>query len=65
MSDPASDFNKVLDQVLNLTQTVVEGFHAAEHNTVAWHVCRGKLIAMHQVIDFFSAIDAKKFVATN
>jgi hypothetical protein len=64
MSDPSADFNKVLEQVLKFTETVVDEYGAAEPKTLNWYVCRGKLLALNQVIDYFSAVDAKKFAAT-
>jgi len=63
MSNDQSDLNKVLAQVLNLTQQACDEFAAIQTDTVDWYLCRGKLIALNQVIGFFSSIDAKSFGA--
>jgi hypothetical protein len=34
MSDPSADFNKVLEQVLKFTETVVDEYSAAEPKTL-------------------------------
>lgn len=58
-----SDFNKVLERVLKLTQETCDEFAAIQIDTVEWYLCRGKLMALNQVIGFFSSIDAKTFGA--
>ena len=63
MSNDQSDFNKILAQVLKLTQDTCDEFAAIQMDTAEWYLCRGKLVALNQVIGFFSRIDAKAFGA--
>jgi len=63
MSNDQSDVNKVLAQVLKLTQDTCDEFGAIQVDTMEWYLCRGKLIALNQVIGFFPSIDAKRFGA--
>lgn len=64
MNNDQSDFNKVLAQVLNLTQETCDEFNAIQMDTAAWYLCRGKLMALNQVIEFFSTIGTKAFGAS-
>ena len=59
---PLSDFNNILNQVLVLTEATTE-FALLPPQSVEWHRCQGKLVALHQVIEFFLAIDRQDFGA--
>ena len=63
MSDGQSDFNNVLAQVLKLTQDCCDEFATIQMDTAEWYLCRGKLMALNQVIGFFSSMDTKAFAA--
>ena len=63
MDNRLSNFNTVLEQVLNLTQATHDEFAAVNEGTVEHHIIRGKLLALNQVIEFFRSVDEKR-VAT-
>jgi len=64
MNDDQSDFNKVLARVLKLRQETSAELVAITIDTPGWYLCRGKLVALQQVLGFFSSIDAKRFGAS-
>lgn len=64
MSDPTAGYNKVLDQVLKLTERVVNEYNAAQPDSPNRYVCRGKLLALSEVIGYFSGVDVKAFAVT-
>jgi hypothetical protein len=58
-----SEFNTVLHRVLTLTETTTEECERLKPGTIErWH-CEGKLLALHQVIEYFLEIDRQKFGA--
>ena len=59
MDNRLSNFNTVLEQVLNFTQATYDEFAAANEGTVEHHIIRGKLLALNQVIEFFRSVDEK------
>jgi hypothetical protein len=60
---PLSEFNAVLDQVLALTEATTTECGLLPSESVERYRCEGKLVALHQVIEFFLAIDRQKFGA--
>ena len=60
---PLSAFNAVLDQVLALTDATTTECGLLPPETVERYRCEGKLVALHQVIELFLAIDREKFCA--
>lgn len=56
-----SEFNTVLDQVLALTEATTTECGLLPLESIERHRCEGKLVALHQVIEFFLAIDRQKF----
>ena len=60
---PLSEFNTVLHQVLSLTEATTTECALLPPESIERHRCEGKLVALHQVIEFFLAIDREKFGA--
>jgi hypothetical protein len=60
---PLSEFNTVLNQVLALTDATTTECGLLPPDTIERHRCEGRLLALHQVIEFFLAIDRQKFLA--
>ena len=60
---PLSEFNTVLNQVLALTEATTTECGLLPPESVERYRCEGKLIALHQVIEFFLATDRQKFGA--
>jgi hypothetical protein len=60
---PLSEFNTVLNQVLALTEATTTQCGLLPPDSVDRHRCEGKLVALHQVIEFFLAIDRQEFGA--
>jgi hypothetical protein len=60
---PLSEFNTVLNQVLALTDATTTECGLLPPDSAERYRCEGKLVALHQVIEFFLAIDRKKFAA--
>ena len=60
---PLSEFNAVLNQVLALTEATTTECGLLPAESVERYRCEGKLVALHQVIEFFLAIDRQKFGA--
>lgn len=60
---PLSEFNAVLNQVLALTDATTTECGLLPPESIERYRCEGKLVALHQVIGFFLAIDRKKFAA--
>lgn len=58
-----SEFNTVLNQVLALTEATTNECGLLPLESVERQRCEGKLLALHQVIGFFSEIDSRKFGA--
>jgi hypothetical protein len=58
-----SEFNTVLNQVLRLTETTTEECERLKPGTIERCQCEGKLLALHQVIEYFLEIDSRKFGA--
>jgi hypothetical protein len=58
-----SEFNQVLNKVLTLTEATTTECSLLKPDTVERYQCEGKLIALHQVIEFFLDIDRRKFGA--
>jgi hypothetical protein len=56
-----SDFNTVLNQVLNLAEATTKESAFTEPDTAEWHRCLGRLAALRQVIGFFSEVDGRRF----
>ena len=56
-----SDFNTVLNQVLNLAEATTKESALTEPDTAEWHRCTGRLAALRQVIGFFSEVDGRRF----
>lgn len=56
-----SDFNTVLNQVLSLTEATTTECGLLPPESVERCRCEGKLVALHQVIEFFLAIDRRDF----
>ena len=48
-----SDFNTVLNQVLALTEATTTECGLLPPDSIERHRCEGKLLAWHQVIEFF------------
>jgi len=61
----ASDFNAVLNRVLALTQTTTEECARLQPDTIERYKWEGKLLALHQVIEYFLEIDRREFGATS
>jgi hypothetical protein len=57
---PLSDFNTILDQVLSLTDATTTECGLLPPDSVERYRCEGKLLALHQVIELFLAIDRQK-----
>jgi len=55
---PLSEFNTVLSQVLALTEATTTECGLLPPESVERYRCEGKLVALHQVIEFFLAIDS-------
>lgn len=55
-----SDFNTVLNQVLSLTEATTTECGLLPPESVERYRCEGKLVALHQVIEFFLAIDRRE-----
>jgi hypothetical protein len=60
---PLSEFNTVLNQVLALTEATTTECGLLPTESVERHRCEGKLVALHQVIESFLAIDRQEFGA--
>jgi hypothetical protein len=60
---PLSEFNTVLNQVLALTEATTTECGLLPPESVERYRREGKLIALHQVIEFFLATDRQKFGA--
>jgi hypothetical protein len=58
---PLSEFNTVLNQVLALTEATTTECGLLRPDSVERHRCEGKLVALHQVIEFFLAVDRNQF----
>jgi len=58
-----SDFNTVLNQVLSLTEATTTECGLLPPESVERYRCEGKLVALHQVIEFFLEIDRRDFGA--
>jgi len=58
-----SEFNTVLDQVLALTEATTTECGLLPVDSAERYRCEGKLMAPHQVIEFFLAIDRQNFGA--
>ena len=58
---PLSEFNTVLNQVLALTGATTTEYGLLPPESVERHRCEGKLVALHQVIELFLAIDRQTF----
>jgi hypothetical protein len=63
MDNYQSDFNEALTQILKLTQDTCDEFGTTQMDTVAWYLCRGKLMALNQVIGFFTTFHTKALAA--
>ena len=59
-----SEFNTVLNQVLELTETTTEECERLKPGTIERWQWEGKLMALHQVIGFFLEINTRKFGAS-
>jgi hypothetical protein len=57
---PLSEFNTVLNQVLALTEATTTECGLLPPESVERYRCEGKLVALHQVIEFFLAIDRQE-----
>jgi hypothetical protein len=60
---PLSKFNTVLDQFLALAEATTTECALLPPDSIERHRCEGKLVALHQVIEFFLAIDRQQFGA--
>jgi len=58
-----SDLDTVLNQVLALTDATTTECGLLPPESIERYRCEGKLVALHQVIEFFLAIGRKKFAA--
>ena len=58
-----TDVDDVLDAAARRAGAAYDEFAAIQTDTAEWYLCRGKLVALNQVIGFFSSIDAKAFGA--
>ena len=58
-----SEFNQVLNRILTLTEATRTECGLLPPDTAERYQCEGKLIALHQVIEFFLEIDRRKFAA--
>jgi len=58
---PLSDFNTVLNQVLALTEATTTECSLLPLDSVERYRCEAKLVALHQVIEFFLAVDRNNF----
>jgi hypothetical protein len=58
---PLSEFNTVLDQVLALAEATTTECGLLPPESIERHRCEGKLVALHQVIEFFLSIDRQRF----
>lgn len=54
-----SGFNQVLNKVLTLTEATTTECSLLLPDTPERYQCEGKLIALHQVIEFFLEIDRR------
>lgn len=54
-----SEFNAVLNRVLTLTETTTEECELLKPGTIERWQCEGKLLALHQVIEYFLDIDRR------
>jgi len=59
-----SEFNTVLNQVLTLTETTTEECGRLKPGTIERCQCEGKLLALHQVIEYFLEIDRRSSAQT-
>jgi hypothetical protein len=57
---PLSEFNAVLNQVSALTEAITTEWGLLPPESVERHRCEGKLVALHQVIEFFLSIDRQR-----
>ena len=55
---PLSEFNTVLNQVVELTEATTTECGLLPPESAERHRCEGKLVALHQVIEFFLAIES-------
>jgi hypothetical protein len=58
-----SEFDTVLNQVLALTEATTTECALLPPESVERYRCEGKLVPLHQVIEFFLAIDRREFGA--
>lgn len=56
---PLSEFNTVLNQILALTEATTTECGLLPPETVERYRCEGKLVALHQVIELFLAVDRR------
>ncbi|HEY6129990.1 MAG TPA: hypothetical protein VIW23_17595 [Candidatus Acidoferrum sp.] len=57
---PLSEFNAVLNQVLSLADATTTECSMLPPDSIERYRCEGKLVALHQVIEFFLATDRQK-----
>lgn len=60
-----SGFNTVLNRVLALTETTTEECARLQPDTIERYKWEGKLLALHQVIEYFLEADRREFGATS
>jgi len=58
-----SEFNTVLNRVLTLTETTTEECERLKPGTIERWQCEGKLLALHQVIEYFLDADRRRLGA--
>ena len=56
---PLSEFNNVLNQILALTEATTTECGLLPPETIERHRCEGKLVALHQVIELFLAVERR------
>jgi hypothetical protein len=50
------EFNTILNRILAFTETTTEGCARLQPGTIERWKCEGKLLALHQVIEYFLEI---------
>lgn len=58
-----SELNKVLEEVIQLTQASYNEYSTLEPNSAEQLVCRGQLLAYNSILELFSRANTQKLAA--